>query len=324
MPRFIFSSEGDSSTPVMLQKLVSEFSRAVKCASLRFAKGVNSMSTKIAGIWLVFVVTVAVMVGGCAWRQDVDTLRVRVYALEQSTDRLTREIEKEQTRYEEDIEDSRTSQASLRTLMHDVRDEIVQLRGDLEQTQYELQKTAAAQQGKVADLNRLEKAVQSSLDRVVRIEEYLGLEPSEKLAPLETGEEESIAAEGEEIRETPEELYRRAKELFDQGEYENARELFRSFVNQFPKSKLADNGQFWIGEIYYREKWYEKAILEYQKVIENYPNGNKTASALLKQGFAFLNLNDKANARLILKELIRKFPDSNEAGVAKNKLAALE
>ena len=269
------------------------------------------------------VMTVAVMVNGCAWRQDVDTLRVRVYALEQSTDELSRQVEEEHSRFQEDQEDSRSSQASLRTVMDDVRDEIVQLRGQLEQTRYELQKTAAAQEAREADLKRLEKAVQSSLDRIVRIEEYLGLEPSEKLAPSDTGEEESIA-EGEEIRETPEELYRRAKELFDQGEYENARELFRSFVNQFPKSKLADNGQFWIGEIYYREKWYEKAILEYQKVIENYPGGSKTPSALLKQGFAFLNLNDKANARLILKELIRKFPDSNEAGVAKNKLAALE
>jgi tol-pal system protein YbgF len=204
-----------------------------------------------------------------------------------------------------------------------VREETALLRGQLETTQYQLQKVATEEESRAADLKRLEKAVQSHLDRIVRIEEYLGLEPSEKLVSSETGQEGTIE-EGEEIRETPEELYRRAKELFDQGEYENARELFRSFVNQFPKSKVADNAQFWLGEIYYREKWYEKAILEYQKVIENYPDGNKTPSALLKQGFAFLNLNDKANARLILKELIRKFPDSNEARVAKNKLAALE
>jgi TolA-binding protein len=58
-------------------------------------------------------------------------------------------------------------------------------------------------------------------------------------------------------------------------------------LKRFPKSDNADNAQFWIGEIYYRQKWYETAILEYQKVIENYPKGNKVQASLLKQGFAF-------------------------------------
>ncbi|MCP4371246.1 MAG: tol-pal system protein YbgF, partial [Deltaproteobacteria bacterium] len=91
-------------------------------------------------------------------------------------------------------------------------------------------------------------------------------------------------------------------------------------LDRYPKSKSADNAQFWIGEIYYREKWYEKAILEYQKVIENYPKGNKDQASLLKQGFAFYNLKDKPNSRLIFKELIKKFPGSNEAKIAKKKL----
>lgn len=243
--------------------------------------------------------------------------------MEKNSDTVSKQMDEVTARDEEFEEDTRGRHASFQTLLRDVREEIAQLRGQLETTQYQLQKVATQEESREADLKRLEKAVQSHLDRIVRIEEYLGLEPSEKLVSSETAQEGAIE-EGEEIRETPEELYRRAKELFDQGEYENARELFRSFVNQFPKSKVADNAQFWLGEIYYREKWYEKAILEYQKVIENYPDGNKTPSALLKQGFAFLNLNDQANARLILKELIRKFPDSNEARVAKNKLAALE
>ena len=83
---------------------------------------------------------------------------------------------------------------------------------------------------------------------------------------------------------------------------------------------MAGNAQFWLGETYYREQWYEKAILEYQKVIENYPDGNKIEASLLKQGLAFFNLGDKANARLILQELIRKHPKSNEAQIARQKV----
>ena len=91
-------------------------------------------------------------------------------------------------------------------------------------------------------------------------------------------------------------------------------------MKKFPQSDEADNAQFWIGETYYRENWYEKAILEYQKVIENFPKGNKVPAALLKQGMAFTELGDKENARLIFKELVDRFPRSTEAKIATQKL----
>ena len=120
------------------------------------------------------------------------------------------------------------------------------------------------------------------------------------------------------------EIYQLAKQAFDKGEYDAAREGFQDLIRRYPKSKNADNAQFWIGEIYYREKWYEKAIVEYQKVVEVYPKGNKVRSALLKQGYAFANIGDTANASLILKDLIRRYPDSNEATIARRKLTQLK
>ena len=87
-----------------------------------------------------------------------------------------------------------------------------------------------------------------------------------------------------------------------------------------PTSSNADNAQFWIGETYYNEQWFEKAILEYQTVIEQYPKGNKVPAAMLKQGLAFLKLGDQSNARLVLKRLIQYYPKSNEASIATAKL----
>jgi tol-pal system protein YbgF len=91
----------------------------------------------------------------------------------------------------------------------------------------------------------------------------------------------------------------------------------------YPSSDNADNAQFWIGETFYQEKSYEKAILEYQKVIEKYPRGNKVPAALLKQGLAFLNLKDRVNSRLIFEELVRKYPNTSEAKAASDKLKEL-
>jgi TolA-binding protein len=47
-------------------------------------------------------------------------------------------------------------------------------------------------------------------------------------------------------------------------------------------------------------------------------------AALLKQGFAFAELGEKVNARLVLQELVEKYPQSQEAARAKTRLKALE
>ena len=103
-------------------------------------------------------------------------------------------------------------------------------------------------------------------------------------------------------------LYAKGREAFDREDYEGARKAFESLIKQYPQSDQADNAQFWIGDTYYRQGWYEKAILEYQKVIENYPKGNKVPAALLKQGMAFTELGDKENATFIFKEIMSRSP----------------
>jgi len=283
------------------------------------------MRAKTVASWVILAIAVLISLGGCALQQDLVLLNDEVIALRQKTEADIASLRSEVTRYQEDQSESDRASGSrhadLRALINDLRDEVGQLRGGMEEGQYDSRQTII----ELAEANRksIEKSLQNHLDRIVRIEQYLGMEPSEKLIASDTRQDEGIKGKLG-VQETDEGLYGRAKQFFDKGEYEDARELFRAFLKQYPKSKNADNAQFWLGEIYYREKWYEKAILEYQKVIENYPKGNKTPSALLKQGLAFLNLDDIANARLIFKELIRKFPDSNEASVAKNKLKTLK
>ena len=312
---------GQLNKPNELNRFTSSSSCLVTVGKLEHANGPNHMRAKTVASWVVLVIAVLISLGGCALQQDLVLLDDEVIALEQKTEADMASLRSEVTRFHEDQLESRSRHAELHALINDLRDEVGQLRGGMEEGQYDSRQTIA----EMAEANRksLEKSLQNHLDRIVRIEQYLGMEPSEKLIASDTRQDGGIKGKLG-VQETDEGLYGRAKQFFDKGEYEDARELFRAFLKQYPKSKNADNAQFWLGEIYYREKWYEKAILEYQKVIENYPKGNKTPSALLKQGFAFLNLDDKANAKLILKELIRKFPESNEANVAKNKLKALK
>ncbi|MFQ5912485.1 MAG: tol-pal system protein YbgF [Nitrospinota bacterium] len=111
--------------------------------------------------------------------------------------------------------------------------------------------------------------------------------------------------------------------LLKAGKSRDARKKFQEFLRRFPTSPLADNAQYGIGETYYKEKRYDKAILEYDKVVINYAKGDKVPGALLKQGLAFLALGDKASAKQLLSQLVKEYPDSTEAKTAQSKLSSL-
>jgi tol-pal system protein YbgF len=119
-------------------------------------------------------------------------------------------------------------------------------------------------------------------------------------------------------------LYKDAYETFYKGDLEETRRKFEAFLKQYPNTELSNNAQFWIGETYYQKKDFEKAILEYEKAIIQYPEGGKIPVALFKQALAFLELGDKRNARRLLRGVIERYPYSYQAEIAKKKLEAIK
>lgn len=118
--------------------------------------------------------------------------------------------------------------------------------------------------------------------------------------------------------------YDDAMRLVERKDYRAAMPRLREFLKKYPDSSLADNAQYWLGECYYAVKEYDQAILEFDGVRRRFPKGEKVPAALLKQGFAFAELGDKLDARLILQELVERFPESEEAGRAKQRLKSLD
>ncbi|OGP62725.1 MAG: tol-pal system protein YbgF [Deltaproteobacteria bacterium RBG_13_47_9] len=177
-------------------------------------------------------------------------------------------------------------------------------------------------------------------ERTRGIEEYLkGVE--ERLKGLD-GKIDKLAlkqAESEKPvvpKETPQEikgvgvsagagdLYKDAYETLQRGDLEGARRKFEAFLKQYPNIELSDNAQFWIGETYFLKKDFEKAILEYEKTIAKYPEGDKISAALLKQALAFLEIGDKSTARNLLRRVIERYPHSDQAEMAKKRLEGIK
>jgi tol-pal system protein YbgF len=275
------------------------------------------------------------LLAGCATPNEVKSLDTRLNELEirnaetrKSSEALKSDLEVR----EEDEQALRHQSASLRAKVEALNEEIRALIGRIEELEHRLnrqkQKASEGIKAEEGQIEKLAKSTKTNDERIYQIEQYLNFEPSAQKAPAKKPTEKTAAKiipAGQTKDEISEDaIYRMAKQAFDQGDSDAARKKFQELIEKFPKSERADNAQFWIGEIYYREKWYEKAILEYQKVIENYPKGNKVPASLLKQGLAFLNLGDKTNSRLILEELIKKHPKSNEAKIAKDKVKSLK
>ncbi len=283
---------------------------------------------------LLIVLSCFAILCGCALKDDVITLENRLMRLE----RRNAESEKKSEKIKSQIEDYRkireerdqklrNQSADVYVELDIIRDEVQAINGKLEEIDYILKKRIESLESsdkKIENsLGRLDETVNISKDRIIHLEKYLNFETSgPDLTKKADSKTESKGPAKKDLSENEE--YALAKQAFDQGDFETAREGFKKLIKRYPKSGNADNAQFWIGESYYREKWYEKAILEYQNVIEKYPKGNKVQASLLKQGFSFFNLGDKANARLVLRELVKKYPKSNEAKIARKKLKGIK
>jgi tol-pal system protein YbgF len=116
-------------------------------------------------------------------------------------------------------------------------------------------------------------------------------------------------------------LFHTGYSRFSQGDYGRAREAFAEFLTRYPGHELADSAQYWIGECAYAQGDYTTALVEYRKVIESFPFGDKVADALLKSGYALLELGRTAEARELLGQLVEEYPESGAAKRARERLA---
>lgn len=115
-------------------------------------------------------------------------------------------------------------------------------------------------------------------------------------------------------------LYQNALRDLTSGKYDLARQEFSDYIKNFPDNDLASNAQFYLGEIAYAQDDFKSAIAAYDTVLAKYPKSFKLAASLLKKGMAEIELGLKTSATRDLREVVRRFPGSDEARRAQAKL----
>ena len=103
--------------------------------------------------------------------------------------------------------------------------------------------------------------------------------------------------------------YKKALELYMSGEFNSSLENFQNLINIQISYDLADNCQFWIGQIYFMKNNYKLAIDEFMKVLK-YDNSNKIEDSMYKMGLCYMKTNQSEKAIEIFNELIINYPKS--------------
>lgn len=101
-------------------------------------------------------------------------------------------------------------------------------------------------------------------------------------------------------------------EALKANDSQKSAQMFNMILEKYPEDKLAGNAQYWLGEVYYKDKDFTRAAVAFGKGYEKYKNGAKGADSLLKLGFTMDQLGRKEEACVALTNLPKEFPNTDK------------
>jgi tol-pal system protein YbgF len=154
---------------------------------------------------------------------------------------------------------------------------------------------------------------------------------SKQLEDLQSGQQSMAAQQAQAQQQqqaiaqapAPDVLYNNALRDYNGGNNDLATQEFNDYIKFYPNTDLAGNAYFYLAEIQYKAGDYQKAIANYDLVVQNFPSGNKAAAAQLKKGFALIELGKTDDGTQELKHVIQRYPRTNEATQARERLRRL-
>ncbi len=121
----------------------------------------------------------------------------------------------------------------------------------------------------------------------------------------------------------PDVLYNNGLRDYNGGNVDLAKQEFSDYVKNYPNTDLAGNAYFYLAELDFRAGNYPQAVKKYDQVLQSFPDGSKAASAELKKGFALIESGQKDAGIAALRHVVQRYPRSNEAMQAKDRLRKL-
>lgn len=110
---------------------------------------------------------------------------------------------------------------------------------------------------------------------------------------------------------TPRDHYNYAFRLLNQTKYDEAAAAFNSFTKKYPKDPLVGNAYYWEGETFYIRRDFVSAADDFRQGFESLPNGPKAADNLLKLAMSLDALKRDKEACVVLQQITAKFKQTS-------------
>lgn len=200
--------------------------------------------------------------------------------------------------------------AQLRRSVLDLQSQIETLRGELATMKgVEEQLTRD-----VSELQRKQRDLSQSVDD--RLNKAADASSAAASAPQESA---SAAPEA-----NPQKDFDAAMAVFRGGNFAGAQKSFAGFLKAHPKAPQYPAALFWLGNAQYATKNYKEAVNNFRSSLSMEPTGPRSAEAMLAIANCQIELKDSAAARKTLDDLVKRFPKSEAAQAAKDRLARLK
>lgn len=187
---------------------------------------------------------------------------------------------------------SKSASQMLLSEIDSLKSEVQVLQGRVDEQEYELKKLKEEQKQRYLDLDR-------------RISQLLTSEAAQ--TPI------SADSDGKDA-------YEAAFLLMKQQKLNEAATGFKVFLEKHPKSDLAVNGYYWLGQIYYNQANLDEARKAFTIVVNQFPQHQKSADSTYKLGVVLHRLGDTGLAKKMLLAVQRDFPESASARFAEKYL----
>ena len=199
--------------------------------------------------------------------------------------------------------------ADMQNQIETLKQEVANLKGDLEVAQHNLDATQTRQKDLYTDtdtrLRRIEGGAASPSNG------------SSNAAPANTPTQP--VAEEKDAK-----AFADANALSQSAKHKEAFAAFDAFLKEYPNSKLVADALYGMGYSQFALKNYKSSIATQQKVIDLHPDSSKVPDAMFNMANGQIQLGQVSSAKKTLRDLVAKYPDAALTPSAQKRLKALE
>jgi tol-pal system protein YbgF len=217
---------------------------------------------------------------------------------------MRQRLDSTQQRLSDDLRKANEDNAQLRRSMLDLSSQIEALRTEL------------------AKIRGQDEQLARDLAEVQRRQKDLSQGVEDRLRKFEPAK---VSVDGKEFVADPAEKqeFDAALAVMRKGEFGPAQAAFSAFLKRYPQSGYKPAALFWLGNAQYAVRNYRDALLNFRALVAADPEHLRAPEAVLAIANCQVELKDVKAARKTLEDLVKAYPQSEAASVAKERLSKL-